>query len=129
MLRSGPSRALLRSLISPTASQVRFTTSRATHQLQLAAKVSSIGIKRPKPLAIAPYRPGAGAIIRYASQVIPGKPDTKAEAEAGEEKLEVHPDLVSAESSVHPLFHEVATPDPEPDTDMMAGIRNDLVGL
>ena len=35
---------------------------------------------------------------------------------------------VSETSSVHPVTGEVGTPDPEPDTDMMAGIRNDFVG-
>ena len=57
------------------------------------------------------------------------KIDPRHESEVGKEKLEVHPELVSAESSTHPLMSEVGREEEEKDADMMAGIRGDLVCL
>jgi hypothetical protein len=45
----------------------------------------------------------------------------------GEERLEAHPEEVSAVSSVHQVSHEKATEDPEEDIDMLAGVKSDLV--
>lgn len=49
------------------------------------------------------------------------------EEKVGHEKLQPTPNTVSATSSVHPVLEEVGTPEAEPDTDMMAGIRSDMV--
>lgn len=127
MLRSGASRALLRTLSSAPASPVRLSYKAASHQLQWASKVSSLSRKRPQPLGVVPFKPISAAIVRHASQVIPGDPDRKAEEASAGKKIHSDPALVSTESSVHSVFSEVGTPEPEPDTDMMAGIRSDLV--
>lgn len=52
--------------------------------------------------------------------------DIKHEGQVAKEKLTPHPDIVSATSSTHPVFGEVATAEPEKNTDMMAGIRGDM---
>lgn len=68
------------------------------------------------------------ALTRFAATKGPmDKIDTKHEADLGKSKLEAHPETVSSESSTHPVFHEIATPEEEKDTDMMLGIRQDLV--
>lgn len=55
----------------------------------------------------------------------------KHEEEIARQKLEQHPELVSADSSTHPLFGEVGSTseksEKEDDTDMMAGVKADLV--
>jgi len=54
--------------------------------------------------------------------------DVKNEEKFAKEKLEAHPDVVSATSSTHPVFGEVGMrEDQEKDTDMMAGVKQDLV--
>jgi hypothetical protein len=55
--------------------------------------------------------------------------DRKHEAEVGQEKLKADPKSVTPTSSVHPVLHEANVSDPHGDTDMMAGIRADLVSL
>lgn len=42
-------------------------------------------------------------------------------------KLEPHPEEVSNVSSVHQVFHEKGEEDPEPDIDMLAGVKSDIV--
>jgi len=54
------------------------------------------------------------------------KIDEKHEKETANAKLEAHPELVSADSSTHPIFQEIGKPEEEKDTDMMAGIRADI---
>ena len=69
-------------------------------------------------------------MTRYQSKVSDAmdKINEKAEGEIAKHTLTPHPETVSETSSTHPLFGEVATEDPDDkDTDMMAGIRNDLV--
>lgn len=53
--------------------------------------------------------------------------DIKAEAQKAKEKLTPSPETVSTASSTHPIMSEIGTPDKNDDTDMMAGIRGDLV--
>lgn len=55
-------------------------------------------------------------------------PSAEEQKKIAEEKLTPHPDIVSASSSTHPIFSEVATPEEEKDTDMMAGVKADMVG-
>lgn len=55
--------------------------------------------------------------------------DSKTESSIAGHKLEARPDEVSAGSSVHPIMGEVGggRGHVEQDTDMMAGVRSDLV--
>ena len=46
-----------------------------------------------------------------------------------QEKIVPHPSDVTATSSVHEVFHEKGVPEEEPDIDMLAGIKSDLVSF
>lgn len=45
------------------------------------------------------------------------------------EKIEPHPEEVTATSSVHQVFAEKGVEEPEKDEDMLAGVKADLVGF
>jgi hypothetical protein len=70
--------------------------------------------------------------VRYATTTSPPPSvgwtiDTKAEAEYGTRKLEVHPEIVSAGSTTHPIFGEVGAPqEREKDVDMGASLKADM---
>ena len=53
--------------------------------------------------------------------------DLKREAELAKEKLVAIPEQVSIESSVRHTTSEIGVEQPEPDVDMMAGIKGDFV--
>lgn len=73
-----------------------------------------------KTLALVRYQSGDRKNVNSINQ--------QHETEVGKEKLEAHPELVSAASSVHAINSEIGRSDPkEEDTDMLAGIRHDLV--
>lgn len=74
-------------------------------------------------------KPLAMSLTRFTSntRVLQDKIDSKHEKELGAKKLSAHPEYVSTASSSHPIFGEVATKNKEDDTDMMAGIRSDVV--
>jgi hypothetical protein len=55
------------------------------------------------------------------------KIDRDAENKYQHEKLEPHPERVTATSTIHPVFSEVGAKDPERDVDMMAGVKQDIV--
>jgi hypothetical protein len=55
------------------------------------------------------------------------KINKKNEEKIAHQKLEPTPETVSATSSIHPVLGEVATPEPERDVDMMAGLKQDVV--
>jgi hypothetical protein len=57
------------------------------------------------------------------------KIDVKHEAEIAKHKLEADPKLVSSQSTTHPVLGEVGgVPEVEHDTEMLAGVKHDLVG-
>jgi hypothetical protein len=55
--------------------------------------------------------------------------DNKREAEVGREKLKANPQNVTPTSSVNPVIRDANMSDPPGDTDMMAGIKGDIVSL
>lgn len=55
--------------------------------------------------------------------------DKKHELALEREKLEAHPDEVSEASSVHGVFSEKGVEEPERNEDMLAGVKEDLVGF
>ena len=61
-------------------------------------------------------------MIRYQSTI-----DRAAEAEYAKQVLKPTPEVVSTGSSVRHVTGEVGVDDPEPDVDMMAGIKGDFV--
>ena len=81
-------------------------------------------------LAVTIHRPLSTSLQRL--QTTTASPvdriDRKHEEVVEHEKLEPHPEEVSATSSTHEIFHEKGVEDPEKDVDMLAGIKSDLVG-
>lgn len=73
-------------------------------------------------LSLTVRKPLLTSLVRYQSTI-----DRAAEEEYGKGKLQAQPDMVSTGSSVRHVSGEVGADDPEPDVDMMAGIRGDFV--
>jgi len=132
MLRSGRTSTLARlSLRYVTSTTSRTTTSFARANATRLAISLELAVQKPLPLALALHKPFSTSLQRYASQ--PGNPfdriDRKHEEKVEHEVLEPHPEEVSTTSSVHQVFYEKATEEPERDEDMLAGVKADLVGL
>ncbi|KAK3113584.1 hypothetical protein LTR53_009001 [Teratosphaeriaceae sp. CCFEE 6253] len=127
------SRGLLRSLRTtnpalriPAASLRRSQLCTLTHP-QHALRLAKPAL--PKTLALVRWQSSGDR--KNVNQI-----DEKHEHDLGEQKLEVHPELVSMESSSRPIMSETAddaadsrakaAKPEEEDTDMMAGIRSDF---
>lgn len=124
MLRHPASRVVLRSLNAAHTQQLRASLNAKSPTVSRLCTLSNS--KRPQS---APWKPVSAVLWqrqRYASTQW-DKPDTKAEQELAQKKLKPEPELVSSTSSIHPVFGEVATPEPAKDPDMMKGIRQDVV--
>lgn len=82
-------------------------------------------------LALALRRPLSTSVQRYQSGGASpyDQIDKKHELALEREKLEVHPDEVSTASSVHGVFSEKGVEEPETSEDMLAGVKEDLVGF
>lgn len=119
MLRSAaPARSLLRSL-----NAARTPTTSSAFQRQFASQVCTMS-KRPSALAFA--KPLAIQLRMATKSALP-RIDNETEAEYAKRTLPAEPDVVSTTSSTHPVFGEVATPEEEKDTEMLAGVKSDLV--
>ena len=125
MLRSGASRAAFRALSSGAASSSRSSFIAAQSAPKFTSKLSTFNSSRPQALS----KPLTMALTRFQTTRGPvDNIDQKHESEVGKEKLAPHPEIVSADSSTHPIFAEVGRQEEqEKDTDMMLGIRQDLV--
>ena len=123
MLRSGVSRSAFRALSSASStasSRTSFTAS------QFSSKLCTLSRERPMALA----KPLTMALARHQSQGPPyDRVDASAEKKLAEKRLKGSPETVSSTSSTHALFAEVGVEEKqEKDTDMMAGVKSDLVG-
>lgn len=129
MLRNQASRAVLRSLNAANAQHLRATFNAASSKAPLTSRLCTMSnSKRPQNAAAATWKPISAALSqrqRYASTQW-DKPNVKAEKEVAQKKLEPQPELVSATSTIHPMFSEVGTPEPEKEADMMKGIKQDV---
>ena len=87
--------------------------------------------KKHCDLALAICRPFSTSVQRYQSGGASpyDQIDKKHELALEREKLEVHPDEVSTASSVHGVFSEKGVEEPEKSEDMLAGVKEDLVGF
>ena len=127
MLRNPASRSILRTLKSGHAPQLRATTSTATFNPPLTSKLCTLS-QRPRAPSTQAWKPISAAATRYQRYSSPvDKINVNEEKKLSKEKLEPHPEEVSTTSSIHPIFSEVKTPEPEKDPDMMAGMRSDIV--
>ena len=135
MLRIGGA-AGAASLARASLRHVSSTSARSTSSLALASALQKqlppvIGARDRAPLALVPHRPGRTALQRYSTY--PGNPfdkiDKKHEEAVEHEKIEQHPDEVSATSTVHQVFHEKGVEEEEKDEDMLAGVKADFVSF
>lgn len=98
----------------------RFNTKATFNDVsKFEAKILSLTAHRQNTALVRSYATGAAA------------PGTFRRAEKEEQfksqPVEARPDLVSTSSSTHPAFSEIGTEDKEEETDMMAGVKHDLV--
>lgn len=115
MFRLAVTRSTARTVLA--CSRPTFTPTQAfASQIWTAAK-------RPQRLGV--IRPSA--LNRLESNLV-DKINPKEEAKNAAKKLTPHPELVSSKSSVHSLQSEVGVKDPPRETEMLAGIKQDLVG-
>ena len=132
MLRSGGAASLSRASLRYASSTSARTTSHLAHASSLQKQVPRfIGAQIRAPLALVPHKPFSTSLQRYSTH--PGNPfdkiDKKHEEALEHEKIEPHPEEVSATSSVHQIFQEKGVEEPEKDEDMLAGVKADLVGF
>ena len=125
MFRSSASRAAFQALNHSTPLTLRSSLLVPRNAIKFNTRLSTLS-RTTRPMALA--KPLSMALTRYqTNRGAMDNIDSKHEQQVGQEKLEAHPETVSATSSTHPIFGEVGTEEPEKDTDMMAGIRNDFV--
>jgi hypothetical protein len=129
MLRNPALRSTLRSLTASPTKALRPVSRVTTPQnAQLTSRLCTLSSKRPQIHSITLQKLNSTISFRQATTKPPvDKIDTKSEEKAAGAKLGVDKEHVTSDSSVHPLFTEVGTPNPEPDTDMSAGIYADIV--
>jgi hypothetical protein len=120
-----------RSLIAPTTTPLRpITRVSAPQNGHNTSKLCTWSSKRPQIHAIALQKLNSTAYIRQQTTKGPvDKIDSKLEKKQGKEKLDSDPEHVTTTSSVHPVFSEIGVANPEPDADMGAGIKADLVNF
>lgn len=130
MLRTGAPRAAFRSLNSFAAAAAAASgrTTFTRNAPHFSSKLCILSSSRPVAVA----KPTTMALARFASNR--NSPmdtiDRKHEMAVSKENLPASPDTVSADSSTHPVFGEVGMrEDQEKDTDMMAGIKQDMVSI
>lgn len=132
MLRSGGAASLgqasLRYVLA-TSARTTSNLARASTRRQRAAHI--IGAPNRAPIALVPYKPFSTSLQRYAAH--PGGPfdqiDKKHEEAVEHEKIKAHPEEVSSSSTLHQVFSEKGVEEEEEDTDMLAGVKSDLVSL
>lgn len=132
MIRSGAPRSITRSLTRFTQSASRKPFVPTLIRAQLISSTHSHVSKWPSTLAIAAHKPLATALQRYAStHPGPGTAfdhiDQKREEKIAKTEIPVDPEAVSTDSSVRHVFTEEGVEEPEKETDMLAGVKQDLV--
>lgn len=101
--------------------------------LRASLRTSAKSLKVSRPLSLALRQPVRTALVRYQSGTAYQQPsfiktrDVEAEKKWAQIPLGPLTAEVTTTSSVHPVSGEVGAADPEPDIDMMAGIRSDFV--
>lgn len=120
MFRPTALRSIQRSLPSCQVSAARSAWRSATFKAQLTSQASAAN--SAKRLSLTVRKPLTTSLVRYQSTI-----DRAAEAEYGKRILQPEPETVSTGSSIRHVTGEVGVDTPEPDVDMMAGIKGDFV--
>lgn len=99
--------------------------------LRAALRTSAKPAARPGALSLVLRQPLQKSLVRYETTYqkanFPKARDNKAEKSYSEEMIGPLPDLVSTESSIHPVTGEVGGVPHEEEVDMTASIRSDFV--
>ena len=127
MLRTSSTRPLFKSLCAPSSS--RITSGLASKVPSNNAQLRTLSARRPQPSITSSLRPVTSTSIRFATNKN-GPPydvvDKEAEKKIAETPIEPHPEQVSGGSSVRHVFEKSQAP-PEPEEDMLAGMKADIV--
>lgn len=122
MLRNSATR-FARSITAPTARPFA-PAQRMGPTHQWATQFGSLASKRPQISQLARITPVKATVPRRNVT----NEQKQAEERYAHEKLEPTPETVSTTSTIHPILSEHGAPNPEPDIDMMKGVKSDLVG-
>jgi hypothetical protein len=127
MLRTTTTRPILKGLFK--VSSTRSSYNIASSSINATVKTRSLGSRRARAIISTFLRPGPTSVFRYATTAKPpfDKIDTNAERKILEQQLQADPESVSAGSSVRHVF-EGGRRKGDDDADMLAGIKNDIVG-
>ncbi len=120
MFRPTALRSLQRTLPSCNVVVPRPAWRAVTFKAQLTSQASAV--TKSKRLSLAVRIPLTTSLVRYQSTI-----NKAAEEEYQKRILQAEPEVVSTGSSVRRVTGEVGVDDPEPDVDMMAGIKGDFV--
>ncbi|KAI9821463.1 MAG: hypothetical protein M1832_003309 [Thelocarpon impressellum] len=126
MLRTGASRSLLRSVTSAVR-----PLARTTHNGAFTGPSAALGLKRPGALALSAYKQASISLQRPATTAATTayRIDHEAEKKYGERLFaDEQAEEVTTDSSVRHVFEEPQS-DVEKDTDMLAGVKADLVTI
>lgn len=121
MLRNGAVR-FARSIAAPTARPFA-SAQRAAPAHQWSTQFGSLASKRPQTSQLARITPIRSIVPRRNLT----KEQEKAEERYAHEEIKPTPETVSATSTIHPFNSEHGVPPPEPDVDMMKGVKSDIV--
>ena len=125
MFRTTPARHLIRSTLStPKPSAARPAVSHGFYKAHLSTAVRAQHKKGPTSLALAPHRSPTTSLVRVKSTSPVERKDLPA---IYYEKLKPDPEHTSLGSSVRHTTYEEGVENQEPDVDMMAGVKQDLV--
>ena len=131
MIRNGAARSLSRCISRPTAFPVRNCFPKPAKITPSHSSARSASFSRRSTLALTSHKPITFSLQRYATTTT-GPPfdhiDKKTEEEIAGEELEPRPEEVSTDSSVRHITREEGVEEQERDTDMLAGVKSDLVG-
>ena len=132
MIRSRPAASFTRSSLRYVSSPSSRTTSNLACSTTLRPITARpLNLKKPVSSALTLHKPLSTSLQRYATS--PGNPDDninkKHEEAAARQRLEPNPEEISATSSVHQIFEEKGVEEAEKDEDMLAGVKEDLVGF
>ena len=130
MLRSRPLGSLTRSILRSVASKSRRTSNLAITKARPVSIQYFPVSQQPVNQALITHHALSLSLQKYASTDARNLPDhinRKEESILGKQKLESHPEEVSELSTVHQIFHEKTEKEEEPDIDMLAGIKSDMV--
>ncbi|KAF1363335.1 hypothetical protein EJ07DRAFT_163206 [Lizonia empirigonia] len=110
-----------RSITAPAARPFA-SAQRMAPTYQWATQFGSLASKRPQISQLARITPGKATVPRRNVT----NEQKKAEERYAHKKLEPTPETVSTTSSIHPILSEQGAPNPEPDIDMMKGVKSDM---